>query len=117
MDTLNSLFEQTGKAISFLVCVYYDNGYVDWWPYATREKALNEGQFNVDWCVVRYNWRTEKYSIIHAEGRTFPVNILCPPYSCGGMKPIITSVPEYQLPSLLSHYADPDHPVVTRDES
>ncbi len=115
MDTLNSLFEQTNKAVSFLVCVYYDNGYVDWWPYSTREKALNEAQFNVDWCVVRYNWRTEKHSIIAAEGRTFPVNILCPPYASGGLKPIVTSVPVNQLPSLLSHYADPDHPVVARD--
>ena len=115
MDTLNSLFEQTGKSVSFLVCVYFDNGYVDWYPYSTREKALNEAQFNVDWCVVRYNWKTQKYSVIHAAGRTFPVNILCPPYSRGGMKPSITSVPVKNLPSLMSHYENPDHPVVMRD--
>ena len=115
MKSLTTLFEETNKSVFFLSCVYYDNGYVDWWPYSTREKALNEGAFNVDWCVVRYNWKTQKYSVIHAAGRTFPVNILCPPYSCGGMKPSVTSVPVKNLPSLMSHYDNPDHPVLMRD--
>lgn len=110
MKTLITLFEETNKSVYFLLCEYHDNGYVDWEPYKTREQALNEGRFSVDWCVVRYNWRSQKYSVIHAEGRTFPVNILCPPYSCGGLQPVVTSVPNSNLPSLVAHYED-DKPI------
>ena len=106
MKTLNSLFEETNKSVYFLLCEYYDNGYVDWEPYKTREDAMSEGEYCVDWCVVRYNWKSQKYSVVYAEGRTFPVNILCPPYSCGGMKPVITSVHEDKLPKPESHYDD-----------
>ena len=111
MKTLNSLFKETNKSVYFLLCEYYDNGYVDWEPYKTREDAMNEGQYGVDWCVVRYNWKSQKYSVVYAEGRTFPVNILCPPYSCGGLKPVVTSVPDNNLPSLVAHYED-EKPII-----
>jgi hypothetical protein len=110
MKTLTTLFEETNKSVYFLLCEYYDNGYVDWETHTTREEAMNEGQYGVDWCVVRYNWKSQKYSVVYAEGRTFPVNILCPPYSCGGLKPVVTSVPNSNLPSLVAHYED-DKPI------
>ena len=111
MKTLNSLFEETNKSVYFLLCEYYDNGYVDWEPYKTREDAMNEGQYGVDWCVVRYNWKSQKYSVVYAEGRTFPVDIICPPYSCGGLKPVVTSVHEDKLPRPESHYDDVTQPI------
>lgn len=106
MKSLSTLFEETNKSVFFLFCEYYDNGYVDWEPYLTKEESLNEGQYGVDWCVVRYNWKSQKYSVVYAEGRTFPVNILCPPYYGGGLKPSITSVSLKDLPSLVAHYED-----------
>ncbi len=93
-----------GSDIQWILCWYENNGFVNWEVHPSRESALNEGpRTNEDWCVVRYNKNTTKYSIIGYSGRTFPVNILSSPY--GYSTPLtIYSVPDYELSLPEDHY-------------
>jgi len=107
METIRSISEKTKNDRIFIVCQYYNNGYIKWTPYKSKEQALMhsyDGQ--PDWSIVQYNRKSKKHSLVHAEGRTFPVNVLCCPDDYDGFEPVIISVPHWDLPSLIAHYEE-----------
>jgi len=63
--------------IQYILCSYEESGYLNYSFHNNKMTALNHAPWNNEnWCVVRYNMETDRYSTVYAEGRTFPVNIL-----------------------------------------
>ena len=61
----------------WILCSYEKSGYLDYSFHRSKDDALNHAPWdNENWCVVRYNLNSGKYSTVYAEGQVFPVNIL-----------------------------------------
>ena len=93
--------------IQYILCSYEENGYLNYSFHNDKMTALNHAPWNNEnWCVVRYNMDTSKYSTVYAEGQVFPVNILRS--SLNIASPLtIYSVPVDKLSKPELHYVKP----------